>query len=425
MAEAAEAISSGVNNVWILTVSFLIFFMQPGFAMLEVGQVRAKNAANVLMKNLMDWSFGVLSFFLIGNALANIVGGVTSSGGYGGGAFAYMSDPGGWIGWLFGAVFAMTAATIVSGAVAGRIKFKAFIFYSIGLTAVIYPVVLGFTWKGGLLSGGGLIGSALGVGFKDFAGAVIVHMVGGVAGLVGAGVLGARQGRFDESGNSQAIPGHNVTLAFLGTFILAFGWYGFNVGTQATVLSVGDGGALSFMGPELGRVALNTTLAMGAGAVFAILTTSITEGYPDPLFACNGLLAGLVGITGACAHVSITGGIIIGALSGIQAPLVYRWCVDTLNIDDVCGVFAVHGSAGILGTWLIPFFDTAGFSGAQLAMQTISIVIIAIWTIVATFVVFKLADAIVGLRLNPEEEQEGMDINEHGILAYPEFVSEP
>nr|WP_255359173.1 hypothetical protein [Haladaptatus sp. R4] len=250
-------VADGVNNVWILTVSFLIFFMQPGFAMLEAGQVRAKNVANVLMKNLMDWSLGVLIYFLVGSGIAAIAATFLAPGGLSlAGAFSYVNSPDSWIGWLFGAVFAMTAATIVSGAVAERLKFKAYLFYSIALTAVIYPVIQGFAWSdAGLLTAGGFLGQAVGsiygiadgVGYMDFAGATVVHMLGGIAGLVGAYMVGPRRGRFDKEGNSVPIPGHSLTLVMLGTFILAFGWYGFNVGTQATVLDASSG-SLVFTG---------------------------------------------------------------------------------------------------------------------------------------------------------------------------------
>ncbi|WP_336360397.1 ammonium transporter [Haladaptatus sp. ZSTT2] len=417
-------IAQGVNNTWILMVSFLIFFMQAGFALLEVGQVRAKNVGNVLMKNMMDWSLGVLVYFFAGLAIASIAAGLTSSGSYNiAEAFAYINNPDAWIGWLFGAVFAMTAATIVSGAVAERIKFKAYVFYSVGITAVVYPVIQGFAWGGGLLSADGFIGAALGVGYLDFAGATVVHMLGGVAGLVAAYMVGPRRGRFDEKGNSIPIPGHSITFAVLGTLILAFGWYGFNVGTQAAVLEVAaDGESLVYNGAALGRVALVTTLGMGAGAVAASLMTTYTEGKPDPLFTANGLLAGLVGVTGAVPHVTWWGGIIIGLLAGAQAPLVYRFVVDKLKIDDVCGVFPVHGSAGALGTFLIPVFAVGGFSATQLLMQGVGIVVIAAWTIVTTVIIFKIADAAVGLNVSEEEELEGLDQGEHGISAYPEFV---
>ncbi|WP_435196648.1 ammonium transporter [Natronomonas sp. EA1] len=418
------AIANSVNAVWVLLVTFLIFFMQPGFALLEAGQVRAKNAGNVVMKNMWDWSAGVLVFFLVGAAVSTIAGVLTTPGASLdlAAAFGYINDPGSWVGWLFGAVFAMTAATIVSGAVAERIKFSAYVIYALVLTAFIYPVVAGFAWGGdGLLSSAGYLGQALGgVGYKDFAGATVVHALGGIAGLTAAYMVGPRKGRFDENGDANPIPGHSVLFAVIGTLILAFGWYGFNVGTQATVLT-GEG---AFNGEALGRVALNTTLAMGAGMVASTLVTTVWEGKPDPLFGANGLLAGLVAITGACAHVSWPGALVIGIIGGVQTPLVYRWVVDSLKIDDVCGVFAVHGSAGFIGTILIPFFDVAGFSVNQLIMQIAGSAVIGVWTVLTTMVAMVAIDLTVGLRVSEEEEEIGLDQGEHGMSAYPEFTAD-
>jgi Amt family ammonium transporter len=233
-------------------------------------------------------------------------------------------------------------------------------------------------------------------------------------------MVGPRKGRFDEGGNARPIPGHSMLLAVLGTLILAFGWYAFNVGTQATVLTT-DG---VFQGDALGRVALNTTLAMGVGAVASTLVTAVWEGKPDPLFAANGLLAGLVAITGACAHVTWYGALIIGLVGGVQTPFVYRWVVDSLQIDDVCGVFAVHGSAGFLGTLMIPFFDTAGFSTSQLAIQVVGVLVVGTWAVLSTMVVLGIIKAAIGLRVDEEEEAEGLDLGEHGVSAYPEFGAE-
>jgi len=425
----AGAIASGVNNVWVLVVCFLIFFMQPGFALLEAGQVRAKNVGNVLMKNMTDWTLGVLVFFIVGAGFSSIVGGLTSPGGFSvAGAFAYINDPTAYIGWFFGAVFAMTAATIVSGAVAGRMNFNAYVFVAAAMTAIIYPAVTGMTWAGGLLSGSGYIGQALGVGYLDFAGATVVHMVGGLAGLVGAKMVGPRKGRFDGNGNSQPIPGHSMLLAVLGTLFLAFGWYGFNVGTQATVLSASDG-SLTFMGGALGQVVLNTTLGMGAGAVAAMIVSASWQGKPDPLWAANGLLAGLVAVTGAVPHVTWWGALILGALVGALVLPTFRWVVDSLKIDDVCGVFVVHGSSGAIGTILIPVFGVTATGGYtflgvdQLLMQVVGVIVIGVWTVIATMVAFKIAGAIWGLRVSEEEEELGLDESEHGVSVYPEFVA--
>lgn len=419
------AVTSGINTVWTLVVCFLIFFMQPGFAMLEAGQVRAKNVANVLMKNLLDWGMGVIAFFAVGLGVSALAGVVTTAGAEVdiATAFSYVNDPGSWIAWLFSAVFAMTAATIVSGAVAERLQFKAYVFYSIGLTAFIYPVIAGFAWGGdGLLSSAGYLGQAVGVGYLDFAGATVVHMLGGIAGLVGAYMVGPRRGRFDADGNSQPIPGHSITLAVLGTFILAFGWFGFNIGTQAAVLSVAEDGTLVFAGDTLGRVAINTTLGMGGGAVAAAMVTAWKDGKPDPLFTANGLLAGLVAVTGAVPHVTWWGGLVLGLIGGAQTPIVYRWVTDTLKVDDVCGVFPVHGSAGAIGTLLIPVFAVDGFSAQQLLMQAAGITVITLWTVGTTAAVFKLADVTVGLRVDEDDEAAGLDSSEHNYTAYPEFV---
>ncbi|MEF8853538.1 MAG: ammonium transporter [Haloarculaceae archaeon] len=424
-------VANGVNNVWILVVCFLIFFMQPGFALLEAGQVRAKNVGNVLMKNMTDWTLGVLVFFVVGAAVSAIVGMLTTPGVALdiGSAFSYIQDPTAYIGWFFGAVFAMTAATIVSGAVAGRMDYKAYVFVAAAMTAVIYPAMPGIAWGGnGLLSGAGYLGEAIGVGYLDFAGATIVHMCGGIAGLVGAKMVGPRKGRFDADGNSQPIPGHSMLLAVLGTLFLAFGWYGFNVGTQATVLAASDG-ALTFNGGALGQVVMNTTLGMGAGAVAAMVVSAVWQGKPDPLWAANGLLAGLVAVTGAVPHVTWWGGIILGGIAGALVLPTYRWVVDSLKIDDVCGVFAVHGSAGAIGTILIPIFGVTATGGYtflgvdQLVMQVVGVAVVGTWTVLATIVAFKTADVLFGLRVSDEEEEIGLDKSEHGVSVYPEFVA--
>ncbi|MDY6780670.1 MAG: ammonium transporter, partial [Halobacteria archaeon] len=307
--EMIKTLAEGVNLMWVLTVTFLIFFMHAGFAMLEAGQVRSKNVANQLTKNMLTWSIGVLMFFLIGAGVSSVVGGLT--GGSAGSLFGTLSaGSSGWVSWLFGAVFAMTAATIVSGAVAGRCKLRAYVTYTILLAAVIYPVVTGLTWAGGFLS------NVFGVGFHDFAGGMIVHGMGGVAGLTAAYVLGPRMDRFNEDGSPNVIPGHSLTFAVLGTLILCFGWYGFNVGTAASVFSASEGvlalGAFSYVG----RVALTTTLAMAAGAIGAAGVSLLKTDKVDTLYVANGMLAGLVGITSVTDAVTWVGALVIGLLAG-------------------------------------------------------------------------------------------------------------
>lgn len=405
-------LAEGVNLLWVLVVTFLIFFMHAGFAMLEAGQVRSKNVANQLTKNLLTWSIGVVIFYLIGAGIATITGGVT--GGYATpGAFEYItggSDA--WVDWLFGAVFAMTAATIVSGAVAGRAKLRAYVTYTVLLAAVIYPVVVGFTWSGGFLDA---------LGFHDFAGGMIVHGVGGIAGLTAAWILGPRIGRYDSNGSVNVIPGHSLPFAVLGTLILAFGWYGFNVGTAASVFIV-EGetlalGAFSYVG----RVALATTLGMAMGAIGASIVSLFLTGKVDTLYVANGLLAGLVGVTGIADAITWWGALAVGLIVGAQMPLVFKFAEQKLKIDDVCAVFPVHGSAGILGAVLLPFVAVGGFSVDALVTQVIGVAVIAVWTVFATGLVWYSLKAVGQDRVTPEHEQEGLDVTEHGIETYPEF----
>ena len=412
----SAGVADGINTVWALVVAFLIFFMQPGFALLESGQVRAKNVGNVLMKNVTDWTAGVLAYFLLGYGLSSVVGAVTAGRPLDG-PFAYVGAPEQWVTWLVGAVFAMTAATIVSGAVAERMNFTAYAFVAVVMTAVVYPVTTGLTWADGLLSVEGYVGQALGVGYLDFAGATVVHMLGGIAGLVGAWLVGPREGRFDASGDSHPIPGHSMLLAVLGTLILAFGWYAFNVGTSA-IYSSGN----VLLDAQLGRVALNTTLGMGAGAVAAMVVSASRQDKPDPLWTANGLLAGLVAVTGAVPHVTWVGGIVLGALGGALVLPTYRLVVDSLRVDDVCGVFAVHGVAGAVGTLLLPFFAVGGFSATQLLMQVVGVGVVAAWAVLGSAGAFLLADALFGLRVSADEEAAGLDASEHGVAAYPEFT---
>ena len=408
---------SGVNTVWVLTVTFLIFFMHAGFAMLEAGQVRSKNVANQLTKNMLTWSVGVIIYFFVGAAVSSIVGGAAV-----GSAFSSVLAPAstqGWVGWLFGAVFAMTAATIVSGAVAGRAKLRAYVTYTILLAGFIYPVVTGVTWAGGVLS------NVLGVGFLDFAGGMIVHGMGGAAGLAAAWVLGPRMNRYTDDGSVNVIPGHSLTFAVLGTLILCFGWYGFNVGTAASVFAA-ENGSLSLAAFEstVGRVALTTTLAMGAGAIGAAGVSLMKSEKVDTLYVANGMLAGLVGITSGTDIVTWVGALVIGLLAGGQLPIVFEFVERRLKIDDVCAVYPVHGSAGAMGAILIPFFHINGFSATQLAAQVVSVTAIGAWTILATVAVFGALKTIGQARVSPDHEREGLDIAEHGVNTYPEFGPE-
>ena len=411
-----------MNGTWILMVTFLIFFMHAGFAMLEAGQVRSKNVANQLTKNLLTWSVGVTVFFLIGTAftsLANGSAGIASAAGslFSGGELAVEEGVvGPYVNWLYGAVFAMTAATIVSGAVAGRAKLRAYVTYTFLLAAVIYPMVIAFTWSA---SGDGLVAQLTGVAFHDFAGGMIVHGMGGIAGLTAAAVLGPRMDRYAEDGSTNVIPGHSLTFAVLGTLILAFGWYGFNVGTASVV----SGGVFNTLTVNL--VAMGTTIAMAAGGIGAALVVWLKTGKVDTLYVANGLLAGLVGITAIPDTTAWWGALIVGGLAGAQLPIVFEFVSDTLKIDDVCAVFPVHGSAGVLGTLLFPFVAAPGSLsagvGAHFVAQLVGVVIIGGWTLTATAAVWYALKLSGEARVTAEHEQEGLDISEHGVETYPEF----
>jgi Amt family ammonium transporter len=402
--------AEALNFTWILIVSFLIFFMHAGFAMLEAGQVRSKNVANQLTKNLLTWSVGVTVFFLIGSGLASLAGGGSWSA-------AYMTEGTGWISWLYGAVFAMTAATIVSGAVAGRAKLRAYVTYTFLLAAVIYPVVIAMTWTGASITGTGLVEDLTGTAFTDFAGGMIVHGMGGIAGLTAAAILGPRMGRYNEDGSANVIPGHSMTFAVLGTLILAFGWYGFNVGTSAIIN--GDG---AFLGEQLGRVAMTTTISMAMGAIGAGLVAWYKTGKVDTLYVANGLLAGLVGITAIPHTTAWWGAFVVGGLAGAQLPIVFGFVEKRLKIDDVCAVFPVHGSAGVLGTLLYPFVAAGNVAIASAFIaQLVGVVIIGGWTITATAVIWYVFKAMGQARVSSAHEQEGLDVSEHGVETYPEF----
>jgi len=408
MFEPLQVSVDALNYTWILMVSFLIFFMHAGFAMLEAGQVRSKNVANQLTKNLLTWSVGVTVFFAIGSGVASLAGG-------GGWAAASGVSGAGWIDWLYGAVFAMTAATIVSGAVAGRAKLRAYVAYTFLLAAVIYPVVIGFTWSAAET---GLVELITGTPFTDFAGGMIVHGMGGIAGLTAAAILGPRMGRYNDDGSANVIPGHSMTFAVLGTLILAFGWYGFNVGTSAIM---GDGG---FLAEQLGRVAMTTTISMAMGAIGAAAVALYRTGKVDTLYVANGLLAGLVGITAIPHTTSWGGAFVVGLLAGAQLPIVFGFVEKRLQIDDVCAVFPVHGTAGVLGTLLYPFVAAPGVVDSVVnafIAQVVGVFMIGGWTITATAIIWYAFTLIGEARVTPQHEQEGLDVSEHGVETYPEF----
>ncbi|MFT4945149.1 MAG: Amt family ammonium transporter, partial [Halovenus sp.] len=390
------------------------FFMHAGFAMLESGQVRSKNVANQLTKNLLTWSVGVVVFFVIGIGIANLAAGNA----FGDGAPFIDAPASGYIGWLYGAVFAMTAATIVSGAVAGRAKLRAYVGYTFLLAAVIYPVVIGFTWTADT----GLVEELTGTAYHDFAGGMIVHGLGGIAGLTAAYVLGPRMDKYSEDGTANVIPGHSMTFAVLGTLMLAFGWYGFNVGTAA-VTGISDAGVLTFNGSVLGRVAMTTTLAMAMGAVGAGAVSVLKNSKVDTLYVANGLLAGLVGITAIPDTTTWWGALLVGLLAGAQLPLVFEFVENRLKIDDVCAVFPVHGSAGVLGALAFPFVaaDLGPSIPEAFIAQVVGVAVITAWTVTATFAIWFVLKLAGMARVEEDHERNGLDISEHGVETYPEF----
>jgi Amt family ammonium transporter len=399
----------GLNTAWVLLCAALVFFMQAGFAMLETGLTRAKNAVNILMKNMMDVSAGVLVFFGVGFAIM-----FGSGNGFSGTEGFFLQGFGDTISgistpafWFFQAMFASAAATIVSGALAERVKFRSYFTYSIFLTALIYPVVGHWVW------GGGWLGE---IGFLDFAGSTVVHSVGGWAALVGAIMIGPRIGRFDNGG--KGIGGHSFPLAMIGVFILWFGWYGFNPGSQLAIASAADAHAVSL-------VAINTTLSAGAGAVAAMIFAWIKFGIPHAGYAINGVLAGLVAITAGCAFVSPEIAILIGAIGGIVTSLGVI-LLEKLKIDDAVGASPVHAFAGVWGTLAVGLFhlEKGLFYGGgwhQLGVQALGALAVAGWTIVTMYIIFKLIKTFLGLRVSEKHELSGLDEHKHGLAAYPDF----
>ena len=428
-AEADLGVGYALDNAVLFLCAVLVLFMQAGFAMVEVGLNSAKNTVNILAKNVMDLSVGALLFFVIGfgimyptlymsEADAENVSAYFAFGGSG----IYTSDDPGrtfspQVDWFFQAVFAATAATIVSGAVAGRMKFTAYLIYSALLTGLIYPISGYWKWGGGWLTQfGELTADGWSMGFQDFAGSAVVHAVGGFAGLAGALFLGPRLGRFTADGKSVPLPGHNVAFAALGVFILWVGWYGFNPGSQLAFQGTGDIDATVF-------IAVNTTLAAAAGAVLATIVSWGLFGKPDLTMSLNGALGGLVGITACCDCMSNTMSIAVGAIAGALVVLAII-LLDKLKIDDPVGAFPVHGVCGVWGCMAIGILPNTHLeSGATSFMvQLISTAAICGWAFVTMSVVFGVLKVVGMLRVTPEEEQAGLDISEHGMHAYPSDV---
>jgi len=404
--DAIALVQEHANFLWTLVAACLVFFMQAGFALVEAGFTRAKNLINIMMKNLMDFSMGSLAFWAVGFGL---MFGTSPTGFFGtDGFFLSHWSPGGdpWVlaFWMFQAVFAATAATIVSGAMAERTRFSAYLAYSIVVSAFIYPTFGSWAW-GSLLKGGGWLEN---LGFIDFAGSTVVHSLGGWLALAGAITVGPRMGKFMKDGTVRPILGHNIGFAALGVFILWLGWFGFNPGSTTTA------------DKSIAIIFITTNLAAAAGAVTAMFTSWLKFGKPEVGMSLNGALAGLVGITAGCANVSPTSAIIIGAVAGVLVVFSVMF-FDRLRIDDPVGAISVHGVCGAWGTLAAGLFNVGGTSVNIVLVQLLGIGTCFAWAFGMGLILFKVVDKLVGLRVSEEEELEGLDITEHGGMAYPDF----
>ncbi|MFR1808743.1 MAG: ammonium transporter [Pygmaiobacter massiliensis] len=426
---------SAIDTVWVLLGTTLVFFMQAGFAMVETGFTRAKNAGNIIMKNLMDFACGTVVYWVLGfglmygstELLPGLLGDLS---------VAWQADTR-WTDLIFQTVFCATAATIVSGAMAERTNFKAYLLYSIAISAVVYPVSGHWIWGGGWLS---TLGTAEGLlpglgayGFHDLAGSTAVHMVGGLSALIGAKILGPRIGKYNKDGSPNAIPGHSLTLGALGVFILWFGWFGFNPAS-----SLGVEG----LEANVGRIFVTTNMAAAVATCTVMVLTWVRYGKPDVSMTLNGSLAGLVAITAGCSTVTVTGSAVIGLLAGCIVVFGIEFVDRKLKIDDPVGAVGVHCLCGGAGTILVgafayfdPYTDSTvlqkgqglgliyGGGTAQLLVQVLGVAAVALWVTVTMNVIFRLIDRVVGLRVSEEEEIDGLDLHEHGLIsAYADFM---
>ncbi len=452
LVEVADAVGHNrvaINIMWTLITGFLVMFMQAGFALAETGFTRAKNVAHTMMMNFMIYAIGMTGYWIMGYALQ--MGGVGALGTMGGSGvldheftitlfgkeFGLWGTKGFFLAgstydvavfalFLFQMVFMDTAATIPTGAMAERWKFSAFFIYGFFISMITYPLFANWVWGGGWLSQLGK-NFGLGHGYVDFAGSSVVHMVGGVTGLAGAMVLGPRIGKYNKDGTPNPIPGHNMPMAILGVFILAFGWFGFNPGSTLA------GGDL-----RIAVIAVNTMLASASGAIFAALYMWMRYGKPDPSMAANGMLAGLVAITAPCAFVSSFWAFVIGAFAGVLVCWSVLFLERTMKVDDPVGAISVHGTCGAWGVLSLGLFADGtygdGFNGvpgavrgllygdpSQLVAQIIGPVTNLVFIFVASWVFFKLLDATIGMRVSPEVELEGLDVPEMGAHGYPEI----
>jgi len=417
-----EGVKLAVNFTWTLIAAFLVFFMQAGFAFLGAGALRVKNTVNYFTKSYMDFSIGALAYWAVGFGLM-----------YGGsGYFPGLEQGNSYIGysgffligdaydvstimfWMFQVVFAATAATIVAGVLAERLKLQAYLIYSAILTAVIYSIYGHWIWGGGWLST-----LPFGAGAKDFAGSGAVHAIGGFVGLAGAIMLGPRIGKFNKDGTPNAIPGHDVGYIVMGTFFLFFGWFGFNAGSTVAATDL-----------RISVIAVNTLLAGAAGATLVCYATYLKTRRVDIALTCNGALGGLVAVTAPCAYIAPWAAVVIGAIGGIIIMFGMWFNEWKLKIDDPIGAVPCHGYNGLWGLIAVGIFADGTYGGVsglivgetgQLIAQVIDAATVAIWALATGFIMFGILKYTVGIRVSPEEELSGLDVQEHGTSAYPEF----
>jgi len=407
-----------LDIVWTLFATVLVFLMQAGFALLEAGATRAKNSINIIMKNVMDMSLGSLAFWLVGFGL---MFGTNSSGWIGTDNFLLSNiDPASETGYfdfaffIFQTVFAATAATIISGAVAERTKFTAYLIYAVAVTGFIYPIFGSWVWGGGWLND-------VGPGFIDFAGSTVVHSVGGWAALAGAIVVGPRIGKYAKDNTPIRLPGHSVVLMALGVFVLWFGWFGFNAGSTVS----GNDGSIAV-------IFITTNLAAAAGAVGAMaLSFAIWKRF-DVFMTLNGVIAGLVAITAGCANMGPGMALIVGLIGGFVVVGSATLLESVLKIDDPVGAIAAHGFTGAWGTLAVGLFAQEEYGGVnglffgggagQLGAQFVGVAAAFLFVFTASFTVFKLIDLIIGMRVTADEEKKGLDVTEHSASGYPDFA---
>lgn len=412
----AANIYTDVDTLWTCVAAFLVFWMQAGFALVECGFTRAKNACNIVMKNLMDYVIGTIAFWAVGFGL--MFGTMASSGLFGTDNFLFKANGSfDWAFLIFQTVFAATSATIVSGAMAERTKFSAYLIYSAAITIIVYPIFGSWVWNSLFPSTDGA-GWLEARGFMDFAGSTAVHSIGGWAALAGAWILGPRLGKF-KNGKAMPIPGHNIPLAALGVFILWLGWFGFNPGSTTAV----GGGSFAF-------IAVTTNIAGAGGCLSALLFAWVLFKKPDPSFALNGTLAGLVAITAGCNVIDVEFALLTGVIAGV---LVVLSCLffDRVKIDDPVGAVSVHGVCGAWGTLAVGLFamDKGLFTGGgatQLGIQALGVACAFGWSFTVSSLIFFAIKATIGLRVSSHEEIEGLDVTEHGMAAYPpQFIADP